>query len=59
MVSCALLRNANYPVGYGEGKPASTDPTFTVKSPLAAEWRAGKGQRLEARGSDRLRPWSM
>lgn len=59
MVSRVLLRNANDPVGDGEGKPTSTDPTFTVKSPLAGEWTDGEGQRLEARGSDRLWPWSM
>lgn len=56
MISCAMLRTANYPVGDGQGNQASKDCLiFMLKSLLTAGWRTGE---VGAGGSHRLWPWS-
>lgn len=47
MVSYVMQRNADYPAGDEEGRPASTDLVFTVTRPLAAEegWGGTEAQR--------------
>lgn len=49
MFSCAMLRNANDPVGNGEGKQLGKHcPTFLILKSLWVAERTGEGRRLEA-----------